>query len=189
MPQFGFYMAGASVPIVGGPLGLLLAWDPHDRGPAAADEIDWSDISLYSWLGAFSGTAVAKIKSKSPMQVPAENCPITLDGAPDHNFIVRFGVKSGGVSGSAIVDGWLEVFEGNNRVYGIAPVGQTAKIELADGSSGAGAPELSMQDRLVFAGLADPLEGWHNLLGTGTPAIELWRALMTSNTPLTWSPL
>jgi len=40
MPQFGFYMAGPAFRVLGGPLGLLLAWDPKDRGPDAADDID-----------------------------------------------------------------------------------------------------------------------------------------------------
>jgi hypothetical protein len=184
-------MAGISAPIVGGPLGLLIAWDPHDRGPSAADDLNMSDISLYSWLGRFSpGAAVARIKSRSPIQIPAESCPTTLDGSPDRDFIVGLSVKAGSVSSSLISNCALEVFESGNRIYGIVPQGQTKQIELAEGSSASsGVTELSMLDRVVMAALEDPLEGWHALLGVGLPAKELWRALMTPNQPLTWSPV
>jgi hypothetical protein len=191
MPQFGFYMAGASVPVVGGPLGLLLAWDPHNRGPSAADDLNMTDISLYSWLGRFSpGFAVARIKSRSPIQIPGESCPLTLDGSPDRDFIIGFSVKAGSVSSSLISNCSLEVFESGNLIYGIAPQGQTKQIELAEGSSASGGiTELSMLDRVVMAALEDQLEGWYAFLGVGLPAKELWRALVTPNQPLTWAPV
>jgi len=191
MPQFGFYMAGVSVPVVGGPLGLLLAWDPHDRGPSAADDLDMTDISLYSWLGRFSpGAEVARIKSRSPIQIPEEACPLTLDGSPNRDFVVGLSVKASSVSSSLFSQCSLEVFESGNRIYGIAPQGQTLQIELAEGSSASGGiTELSMFDRVEMAALEDELEGWHALLGLGLPAKELWRALLTPNQPLTWSPV
>lgn len=183
-------MAGAG--IVGiGRAGLLLAWDPNNRGPSAVDDIDLSDIGLYSWVGTLptiSG-ALFKIRSKSPIAIPSEGCPATLDGSPDRDFFVRFGLKPGGSAASLIADGWLEVFEGSTRVYGISPPAGTVKIELAEGTVATGLTEYSMQDRVVFAGLEDPLEGWAALLGGETPAKEIWRDLMTPNMPLNWSPL
>jgi len=50
MSHFGFYMAGVGVVGIGRE-GLLLAWDPNDRGPDAADDLDLSNIALYSWVG------------------------------------------------------------------------------------------------------------------------------------------
>jgi hypothetical protein len=189
MPQFGFYTAAAGVPVLGGLQGLLIAWNPLDKPSSAVDEIDLSHISLYSWIGRIGTSGIAKVKSKSPIHIPAENCPDTLDGFPGRDFFIRFGVKPGGSGGSLICDGWLEVFEGNNRVYGIVPPTQVARFELAQGTSALGFTELSMQDRVTSAGLEDTLEGWDKLLGQNTPAKELWRALMTPNAPLTWSPV
>ncbi len=190
MPQFGFYMAGVGAAAIGR-AGLLLAWDPHDRGPGAADEIDFSGIGLYSWIGTLPviSPALFKMKSKSPISIPAEGCPEALDGGTDHDFIVRFGVKPGGSLASLIADGWLEVFEGSTRVYGIAAPSAVVRIELAEGSVSTGLTEYSMQDRLEYAALEDPLEGWAALLGGQIPAIDLWRELMTPNTPLSWNPL
>lgn len=98
MAQFGFYMAGAAVLGIGR-LGLLMAWNPSNRPPDAVDDIDLSDIALYSWVGAFnSPVAVAKIKSRAPQTIPDENCPTFLDD-PNHDYVLRFGVKAGGVAG------------------------------------------------------------------------------------------
>jgi hypothetical protein len=190
MAQFGFYIAGVGVAGIGR-AGLLLAWDPNDRGPSAADGIDWGDIGLYSWIGTLPtiGPAVFKIKSKSPITIPAEGCPATLDGGPELNFVVRFGVKPGGSIASLIADGWLEVFDGSTRVYGIAPPAAVVRVELAEGTQATGLAEYSMQDRVSYAALEDPLEGWGFLLGGEIPAIDLWRDLMTPNTPLSWNPL
>ena len=190
MSQFGFYMAGAG--IVGiGRAGLLLAWDPTDRGPEAADGFDFGDIALYSWIGALPviSPAVFKMKSKSPIAIPSEDCPNTLDGSPDRDFFVRFGVKPGGSGSSLIADGWLEIFESSTRVYGITPPTTIVKLELAEGSVATGLTEYSMQDRVIFAGLEDPLEGWAVLLGGELPAIEIWKDLMTPNMTLRWSPV
>ena len=190
MSQFGFYMAGIGVSAIGR-AGLLLAWDPNDRGLSAADDIDWSDIGLYSWIGTLPvvSPAVFKMRSKSPITISTEDCPQTLDGGLDRDFFVRFGVKPGGSGGSLIADGWLEIFEGSTRVYGIAPPTATVKLELAEGSVAAGLTEYSMQDRVISAGLEDPLEGWATLLGGEIPAIEIWRDLMTPDMTLVWSPL
>jgi hypothetical protein len=190
MSQFGFYMAGAGISAIGR-AGLLLAWDPNDLGPSAADGIDLNDIALYSWVGSLpviSG-ALFKIRSKSPIAVPPEDCPKTLDGAPDRDFFVRFGVKPGGSAASLIADGWLEVFEGSTRVYGISALPAMVKVELAEGSMATGLTEYSVQDRVIFAALEDPLEGWAALLGGEIPAIEIWKDLMTPNMMLNWSPL
>jgi hypothetical protein len=187
MPQFGFYMAGGAAAGVGR-LGLLMAWDPLDRGPSAADDIDFKDIALYAWIGPLPALApqVIKIKSRSPISIPAEGCPATLD-SPDRDYVLRFGLKSGGVGASPIVDGWLEVFEGQTRVYGATPVNTTMKIELAEGSFAA-AIEASMQDRVVYQGLEDPPEDgfWMSVLGGGVDSKEIWRELMTPNQPLRW---
>ena len=110
-------------------------------------------------------------------------------GGGDRDFFVRFGVKPGGSGGSLIGDGWLEIFEGSIRLYGIPPPNATMKIELAEGSHALGLTEYSMQDRVVYAGLEDPLEGWASLLGGQISAIEIWRDLMTPNMTLNWSPL
>jgi hypothetical protein len=190
MAQFGFYMAGIGT--VGmGRAGLLLAWDPDDQGPNTADSIDFGNIALYSWIGPLPviSPAVFKMRSKSPIAIPNENCPKTLDGFPDSDFFVRFGVKPGGSASSLIADGWLEIFESSTRIYAIAPQAATVKIELAEGSVATGLTEYSMQDRVVVAALEDPLEGWASLLGGEIPAIEIWKDLMTPNMELSWNPL
>ena len=189
MPQFGFYMAGAGI-AAAGRAGLLIAWNPADRDPSIADEIDWSGIALYSWVGPLPSIspAVFKMRSRSPVAITAQDCPATLDGGIDRDFFIRFGVKPGGSSASLIADGWLEVFEGQTRIYGVAPPLATIKVELADGSEAVGLTEYSMQDRVVSAGLEDALEGWASLLGGDVSAIEIWRDLMTPNASLNWSP-
>jgi hypothetical protein len=187
MPQFAFYMAGAS--LGGGMLGLILAWDPLDEGMAGADD-PLSSIALYTWVGPLLGDArFMKIKSRQPVTVPAGGCPVALDGGTDHDYFVRFGMKAGGVGATSIVDGWLEVFEESTRVYGIAPAGETRKVELADGSF-ASSDESSFQDRLTYQALDDPPEGdfWTGILGHGVDSREIWRELMTPNLPVRWSP-
>jgi hypothetical protein len=190
MPQFGFYMAGVGL-LGAGRFGLLLAWDPKERGPTAADSIDLSNIALYSWVGPWPTAAGAafKMRSKSPLKLPAENCPATLDGAPDRDYVLRFGVKPGGSGASLIADYWLEVFEGSNRIYGFAPPASTPKVELASNSIATGLTEYSMQDRVTFQALEDSLEGWAWLMGGPLPGKEIWRSLMMSNQSLSWSPL
>jgi hypothetical protein len=187
MPQFGFYLAGAAV-AGAGRLGLLLAWDPTDRGPDAADDIDLSDIALYSWVGPLPAvTAQAgKIKSAGPITIPADNCPLALDD-PTHDYVLRFGVKSGGTGASLVVDGWLEVFEGNQRVYGATQPTTTMKINLAEGSS-VSAQEMSMQDRVGYQALEDPPDGdvWTRVLGGATAAKDIWRELLSPGVPLAW---
>ena len=90
---------------------------------------------------------------------------------------------------SLIADGWLEIFESTTRVYGLAPANAMTKIELADGSVAAGLTEYSMQDRMVYGALEDPLEGWATLLGGQTLAIDIWREMMMPNRFLNWSPV
>jgi hypothetical protein len=135
MAQFGFYMAGVGT-LGAGRTALLLAWDPSDRGPGAADEIDFGDIGLYSWIGSLPivSPAVFKMRSKSPVAIPADGCPTALDAGGVHDFVVRFSVKPGGSAASLIGDCWLEVFEGSTRVYGINAPTTTVKVELAEGS-------------------------------------------------------
>ena len=189
MPQFGFYMAGVGV-AGGGRAGLLLAWNPNDRDPSTADEIDVNDIGLYSWIGALPvvSPAVFKMRSRSPIVIPPDGCPPTLDGGGEHDFVVRFGVKPGGSAASLIGDGWLEIFEGSTRVYGVNAANNVVKMELAEGSMTVGLTEYSMQDRVVLSGLSDPLEGWAGLLSGSTPAIDIWKDLMTPNQTLNWTP-
>lgn len=189
MAQFGFYMAGVGS-LGAGRAGLLLAWDPSSRGPSAADDIDFGDIGLYSWMGPLPSISPAafKMRTRSPITISDDECPLTLDGGGERDFVVRFGVKPGGSMASLIADGWLEIFEGATRVYGINPPGGTVKIELSEGSVAAGLTEYSMQDRVQFAALEDPLEGWAALLSTGTPAIAIWRDLMTPDQSLNWFP-
>jgi hypothetical protein len=192
MPQFGFYMAGVSV-LYTGRIGLLVAWDPREQGPRAVDALHRRDIALYSWIGPLStaGPSVFKMRSKSPIRLPAENCPLTLDGAPDHDYFLRFGVKPGGSGGSRIADFWFEVFEGSSRIYGVPAPGGLAKVELAENTIATGLTEYSMQDRVNFEGVVDDplggLNGW--LLGGSVPASEIWRDLMTPNQVLNWNPL
>jgi hypothetical protein len=135
---------------------------------------------------------LCKIKSESPVSIPPEGCPETLDGGIQGDFFVRFGCKPGGSAASLIADAWLEAFDSNGptRLYGMVdPPTLTRKIELAEGSVATGAPEFSIQDRAVSQGLEDPLEGWAVLLGGTLPAIDIWRELMTPGAPLKWSPL
>jgi hypothetical protein len=192
MAQFGFYMAQVSLasPIFFGRLGVLIAWDPKNRGPSAADDPLFTDIALYSWIGSLptGSVSVGKVKSKSPISIPDANCPRTLDVSDDGNDLtVRFGIKSGGSAFSTHVNGWLEVFEGSTRVYGIAPVSSTMLMELADASF-SNAAEMSMQDQLTLQAMEDPPEGdiWTSLLGGSTDGKEIWRELITPNLPLTW---
>jgi hypothetical protein len=65
MPQIAFFAGGVSVGI--GAIGILLAWDRHDRGPSAADDgnFDISDVALYSWLAPITGAQLTRIKTKS----------------------------------------------------------------------------------------------------------------------------
>jgi len=46
-----------------------------------------------------------------------------------------------------------------------------------------------MQDRVIFAGLEDSLEGWAVMLGGEMPGIEIWKDVVTPNMALSWSPL
>jgi hypothetical protein len=191
MPQFGFYMAGVGIAYTGRD-GLLIAWDPNDRGPSAADDINWSDIALYSWIGplGLAPPSLFKMKSKSPVRIPAAGCPATLDGGVNGDYFVRFGVKPGGTGLSLIGDFWLQVFDAgtSEQIYSFAPPTASPHVELADGSVAIGMTEYSMQDRLVAAALEDPLEGWAALIGHSNSAIEIWRELMTPNQLLSWIP-
>jgi hypothetical protein len=190
MAQVGFYMAGVGV-AGGGRAGLLLAWDPDDRGPGAADDIDISDIGLYAWVGSLPvvSPALFKMRSRSPLTIPADGCPPTLDGGGERDFVVRFGVKPGGSAASLIGEGWLEIFDGSTRVYGINAPTTTVKFELAEGSAAVGLTEYSMQDRMVLSGLEDPLDGWAQLLSGSIPARDIWNDLMTPDQTLNWSPV
>jgi hypothetical protein len=190
MAQFGYYMAGIGT-MGAGRAGLLLAWDPSDQGPSAVDDIDFGNIGLYSWIGSLPvvSPALFKMRTRSPIAIPAEGCPIALDGGGVSDFVVRFGIKPGGSTGSLIGDCWLEVFDGQTRVYSInAPAG-TVKIELAEGSVAMGLSEYSMQDRVILSGLEDPLDGWSRLLTGSNAAKDIWKDLMTPDQTLNWSPV
>jgi hypothetical protein len=190
MASFGFYLAGVGAAAIGR-LGLLLAWDPADRGPSAVDDLDMSGIALYSWAGPLPVVTpqVLKLKSAGPIAIPTDGLPAELDD-PAHDYVLRFGVKASGTGASLVVDGWLEVFEGSTRVYGAVPAGSTMKIDLAEGSY-AVATEASMQDRVVLQALEDPPEGdvYTAMVGNGVDSKEIWRELMTPGLPLVWSPV
>lgn len=119
------------------------------------------------------------MKSRSPIVATAQNCPPTLDGGPDRDFFIRFGIKPGGSAASIIADCWLDVFEGSTRLYGIAPAAATVKVELAEGTYVVGLTEYSMQDRVNYSALEDSLEGWAVLMGGEMAAVDIWRELMT----------
>ncbi|WAS95697.1 hypothetical protein [Nannocystis punicea] len=183
MPQIAFYVASVSVGV--GASGVMLAWDRNNRGPAGADDPNaFGDIGLFTWIGITTGEHLVKVKTKAPIQIPAENCPNMPDGFPDHDYVTRFEIKPGGTAFSAIADLSLEIFEDSTRVYGVAPVGQTLKWEVADGSFGSTA--VSFQDRLTLQAWEDPLEGWAQLFNSDLSAREIWQELMTPNQPLIW---
>ena len=177
MPQISFFV-GAAASGIGG-VGVLLAWDRHDRGPAVADDIDISDVGLYSWLAIATGAQLIKMKTRSPISIPEENCPSFPDGAPDGDFFNRLEFRPGGVGLSQIGDMSLDVFDGSNRVYGVAPEGKTLKFEMAFNSILA--TPVSVQDRPTLQPWEDPLEGLAQLFNSDLPTKELWRALMTPN--------
>jgi hypothetical protein len=184
--DFGCYVRALGVATVGR-MGLLIAWDPASRGPAAADDLDVSNVGLYSWIGPlYTPLQVTHVKTKSPVAIPATGCPKWLDGGRDHDYVIRFGLKSGGTGSSNIQDCWLEVYEGQTKVYEIAPSGTPMRVELAPGS-GSNVGETSMQDRVTIEAWEDPVGGdfWTSLfLGGQLPSKEIWRKLMTPNAPL-----
>lgn len=183
MPQLAFFVAGISE-LVGG-AGLLLAWDRFDRGPSAADDIDINGCQLYALVNPILGPALPfKMITKGPIAIPEENCPTYLDGFPDQDLVTRFEIKPGGTTSSHIQDFTLELFNGSTRIYGVAPEGQTLKIESANWSL---LPStVSFQDKLEIQPWEDPLEGWAQLINSKTPSKEIWRSLMTPNDDLTW---
>ncbi len=182
MAQFAFFIAGAAAPV--GAAAVLLAWDRNNGGPAAADEVDTSDIGLYTWMAFTTGAQLFRLKTGSPIQIPDENCPQLPDGFPDGDYYNRLEVKPGGTAMAAIADVTFDIFNGSTLVYGIAPTGQTLKFEMADNSLLPAA--FSVQDRPTLQAWEDPLEGMVGLVNSGMPAKELWRALMTSGQPLEW---
>jgi hypothetical protein len=183
MPQVAFFV-GAAASGVGG-VAILMAWDRHDRGPTAADEIAIDDVALYSWVAVLTGAKLIKIKTKVPISVPAENCPNLPDGAPDEDYVVRFEVKPGGTALGSVADFSLDIFDdSSNRVYGVAPEGKALKFDLADNSILSDA--ISIQDRPTLQPWEDNLEGLAGIVNLTQPTKEIWRALMTPDQPLEW---
>ncbi len=180
MPQLSFFVAGASTAIGG--VGLLLAWDRFDRGPSAADDMDINGCALYSWISPTIGPLLAKMKTKSPIQIPEGNCPIYPNGFPDGDFVNRFEVKPGGTAMTAFGDFSFDIFDGSTRKYGVAPEGQTLKIE----GIGILPTSISFLDRPTHQPWEDPLEGFASLFNLSLPSKELWRSLMTPDEPLNW---
>ena len=168
---------------------VSIAWDPTNRGASAADDLDLSNIALYSWVGPlFTPAQVTRIRTKSPIAIPAAGCPLTLDGGTDHSYAIKFGTKSGGTGASLVVDCWLEVFEGVTRVYEIAPSSSPMRVDLAIGSA-TNVSEVSMQDRVTYEAMEDPpgADFWTTVfLGGGVDSKEIWRTLITPNAPFSW---
>ena len=179
MAQVAFFVGGAAVGVGG--VGVLLAWDRNNRGPSAADDMIVDDVALYSFMAPITGSQLVKLKTKSPIQIPDDDCPTLPDGE-DGNMITRFEIKPGGTAMTAIGDFTFDLFDGSTRIYGVAPASETLKFELADNSVMAAA--VSFQDRLLLQAWEDPLEGAAQLMNANLPAKEIWRSLMTPNEPL-----
>jgi len=179
MAAVAFFVGGAAVGVGG--VGVLLAWDRNDRGPSAADDVLVDDVALYSFMAPITGSQLVKMKTKSPIQIPDDDCPAFPDG-DDGNTIARFEIKPGGSAMTAIADFTFDLFDGSTRIYGVAPASETLKFELADNSVMAAA--VSFQDRLLLQAWEDPLEGSAQLMNSNLPAKEIWRRLMTPNEPL-----
>src|SRR4051812_45423646 len=137
MPQIAFFIGGVSVGAGG--LAFLIAWDRRDRGPGAADDIAApfdGEVGIYSLLTVATGAQLIRAKSKSPISLPATNCPNNLNGFPDNDFVVHFSLKPGGTALGPFPDLLLEIFDGSNRIYQAGADGSALKAELADGSFG-----------------------------------------------------
>lgn len=185
MPQIGLYVAGAAA-VVGG-FGVILAWDRYDRGPSAADDSDTNGCSLYTWIAPTTGVLFGKMKTNAPIQIPEENCPIYPDGYPEGDFLNRLEVKPGGSALTSIGDFSFDIFDGSTRVYGVASEGKTLKLEVSFNSVLPMA--VSIQDKPTLQPWEDPLEGaasLFTLLHPDLPSKEIWRELMTPNSPLNW---
>jgi hypothetical protein len=180
MPQIGFFVGAAAAGA--GAVGVLLAWDRHDRGPAAADDVDISDIGLYSFVTPVVGNQLVKAKTKSPVEIPEDGCPNLPDGFPDGTFVNRLEFKPSTAGLSPIGEFSFEIFDGVTRVYGAAAPAATVRFELSDNSVLFTA--VSVQDSPTLQAMEDPLEGAAQFINSNLPAKELWRALMTPNQPL-----
>jgi hypothetical protein len=173
MPKIAFFVGAASAGVGG--IGVLLAWDRHDSGPDAADDLDHSGVGLYSFVFLTTGSVLAKLKTKSPISIPEANCPEFPDGFPDRDFFNRFEVKPGGTALTTVGN---VSFEDSTSIYSAGAL----KFEVADHSVLSG--EVSVQDRPTLQAWEDTLEGFAALINFNLPAKELWRALMTPNQPL-----
>ena len=163
----------------------LLAWDRYDRGPSAADDIDLDGVGLYSWIGLTSGEFLTKMKTKSPISIPEEYCPVYPDGFPQ-DYFNWFEVKPGGTTFASIVDFAFKVYEGSTLIYSVAPEGESLKVELAENSFISGEDGMSVQDRPTLQPWEDPPENLPTGLSGAIDSREIWRDLMTPNQPLNW---
>jgi len=179
MAQLAFFINGVATGA--GAAGVLLAWDRFDQGPDGADNIDLNGIGLYTWNTIITGAQLMKIKTKSPIKIPEENCPQSPDGFPDHDYFNRLEVKPTNMF-DGFVDFSFEIFEGSTLIYSVAPAGQTLKVELAFNSF-ISSP-FSIQQRPTLQAFEDPLEGFASIINSDLPAKELWRALMMQDQPL-----
>jgi hypothetical protein len=136
---------------------------------------------LYSWIAPITGAQLAKIKTKSPISIPEDACPLLIDG-DNGELVTRLEVKSGGAALTSICDLSIDLFRDSEAVYRIAPSGETIKFELADNSV-IGAP-ISIQDRPTLQPWEDTLEGFASVMNTSVSSKEIWRDLMTPNLPL-----
>ena len=179
MPKLAFFVAGASTGV--GATALILAWDRFGLGPSAADDLAPDGVGLYTWMGLTTGAQLIRAKTKSPVEIPEDDCPKQPDGFPDRDLVARVEIKAS-AQVTPIVDCSFELFDGSTRVYGAAPEGKVLKVELADGSFGLAS--ILIQDRLVVQPWEDPLEGLASLINYQDATKELWRALMTPNQPV-----
>lgn len=183
MPQIGLYVASVSVGV--GATAVVLAWDRNDRGPDAADDLDISDVGLFTWFAPTTGAQLVKAKTKSPIEIPAANCPQFPTGEGlDGDLITRLEAKPGASGLGAIADLSFEIYDGATMVYSAAP-GATIKFELSDNSI---IPStVSIQDRPTVQAWEETLDGLSGfVIGGSSLTKDIWRALMTPNQPLEW---
>ncbi|WUD70275.1 hypothetical protein OG937_45980 [Streptomyces sp. NBC_00510] len=183
MASIGWYVKKLSLGL--GAMGVLIAWDRYDQGPAAADDPAGNaagDVGLYSWVGFTTGEAVVHAKSMRPVNIPSDGLPSWL-GDPFHDYVVHFGLANSGSGLGAFVQMSFDIYEKSQQIYSAQPA---PMVELADGSFGL--TNESFLDRLTYHPWTDFLDGPASLMGMTAQgpvrANELWRVLTTPNESL-----